>query len=290
MAAMPDANATAASACSSSARASSKRATVGFQSGDDHAAVGGRTAPGGHGLVRVAPALDIGQRVGGGQVDRQRVDAEPLQVGAAAVDGDRVGMQRCGHASTLPETSRIRRNSTASAETEASFDILCNMRRVGRRAALAKAQLDETDLELLAALTRDAEITNKALAHRLGLAESTCAHRVRALRERGIIRDTRVRVDGAALGYPLQAIIKVRLANHTGPKVTALFDALVAVPRVLQVSTSRASTTSWCTSRWRMRRRCATSCWNTSRSTRSCAAPRPSSCSSSATAPACSPR
>ncbi|MBN6191620.1 Lrp/AsnC family transcriptional regulator [Aneurinibacillus sp. BA2021] len=100
---------------------------------------------------------------------------------------------------------------------------------------LAKAQLDETDLELLAALTRDAEITNKALAHRLGLAESTCAHRVRALRERGIIRDTRVRVDGAALGYPLQAIIKVRLANHTGPKVTALFDALVAVPRVLQV-------------------------------------------------------
>ncbi|MEV7799749.1 Lrp/AsnC family transcriptional regulator [Microbacterium foliorum] len=101
--------------------------------------------------------------------------------------------------------------------------------------ALAKAQLDETDLEILAVLTRDAEVTNKALAHALGLAESTCAHRVRALRERGIIRDTRIRVDGAALGLPLQAIIKVRLANHTGPKVTALFDALASIPRVLQV-------------------------------------------------------
>ncbi|MCE0510701.1 MAG: Lrp/AsnC family transcriptional regulator [Rhodoglobus sp.] len=100
---------------------------------------------------------------------------------------------------------------------------------------MAKAQLDETDLELLAVLTRDAEITNKALAHRLRLAESTCAHRVRSLRERGVIRDTRIRVDGAALGFPLQAIIKVRLANHTGDKVTALFDALAGVPRVLQV-------------------------------------------------------
>lgn len=100
---------------------------------------------------------------------------------------------------------------------------------------MAKAQLDEVDLEILAALTRDADVTNKALAHRLGLAESTCAHRVRALRDRGVIRDTRVRLDGAALGCPLQAIIKVRLANHTGPKVIALFDALVGIPRVLQV-------------------------------------------------------
>ncbi|GAA2940452.1 Lrp/AsnC family transcriptional regulator [Microbacterium luteolum] len=97
------------------------------------------------------------------------------------------------------------------------------------------AALDEVDLALLAALLDDAEITNKALAHRLGLAESTCAHRVRALRERGVIRDTRIRVDEAALGYPLQAIIKVRLANHTGPKVTALFEALASIPRVLQV-------------------------------------------------------
>lgn len=95
--------------------------------------------------------------------------------------------------------------------------------------------LDEVDLALLAALSVRADTTNKALAAQLGLAESTCAHRVRALRDRGIIRDTRVRLDAAALGFPLQAIIKVRLANHTGAKVTALFDALVRIPRVLQV-------------------------------------------------------
>lgn len=97
------------------------------------------------------------------------------------------------------------------------------------------AVLDELDLEILAVLSERADITNKALSTRLGLAESTCAHRVRSLRTRGIIRDVRMRLDEAALGYPLQAMIKVRLANHTGAKVNALFDALVAIPRVLQV-------------------------------------------------------
>ncbi len=100
---------------------------------------------------------------------------------------------------------------------------------------MAKAQLDELDLEILAALSTRADVTNKALAQQLGLAESTCAHRVRSLRDRGVIRDSHVRLDVAALGYPLEAIIKVRLANHTGDKVNALFEALVATPRVLQV-------------------------------------------------------
>ncbi len=100
---------------------------------------------------------------------------------------------------------------------------------------MAKAQLDELDVEILAALSTRADVTNKALAQQLGLAESTCAHRVRSLRDRGVIRDSHVRLDVAALGYPLEAIIKVRLANHTGDKVNALFEALVATPRVLQV-------------------------------------------------------
>lgn len=101
--------------------------------------------------------------------------------------------------------------------------------------ALVNSSLDELDLRVLAALSIRADLTNKALAQQLGLAESTCAHRVRSLRDRGIIRDSRIRIDHAALGFPIEAIIKVRLANHTGDKVNALFDALAATPRVLQV-------------------------------------------------------
>lgn len=97
------------------------------------------------------------------------------------------------------------------------------------------AGLDETDLRLLAALVANAELTNKALAARLGLAESTCAYRVRALRDRGVIRGTRLDLDLAALGRPLQAVVKVRLGSHDEVGVSTLFDELVAVPGVLRV-------------------------------------------------------
>ncbi len=98
----------------------------------------------------------------------------------------------------------------------------------------SQPRLDSVDHRILGALSVDASLTNKALASRLGLAESTCAYRVRALREAGIIRDTRLRLDTAALGYPLQAIIKVRLGSHSQEHVNRLYDDLAATPGVIQ--------------------------------------------------------
>ncbi len=95
--------------------------------------------------------------------------------------------------------------------------------------------LDSVDRQILAALLQDADLTNKALATRLGLAESTCAYRVRALRDTGVIVGTRLQVDYALLGCPLQAIIKVRLGSHDQANVNQLYDDLVAVPGVIQV-------------------------------------------------------
>lgn len=103
-----------------------------------------------------------------------------------------------------------------------------------RRPGLASG-LDEIDLAILAALSADAALTNKALATRLGLAESTCAYRVRALRESQVIRGTALRVDAAMLGYPLQAIIKVRLGSHDQEHVHRLYDDLTDTSGVIQV-------------------------------------------------------
>ncbi len=98
----------------------------------------------------------------------------------------------------------------------------------------APVALDELDLEILRALGADGRLTNKALAARLGVAESTCAYRVRSLRDRGVIIGTSVQVQVAALGFPLQAVIKVRLGSHDHQHVTRLYDSLVEVPGVLQ--------------------------------------------------------
>ena len=90
-------------------------------------------------------------------------------------------------------------------------------------------------MRLLRALRDDPTATNRTLAERLHIAESTCAYRTRSLRTRGVIRPPVLRVDPAALGRPLAAVIKVRLGAHTKPLVTSLYAALVAVPGVLQV-------------------------------------------------------
>lgn len=98
-----------------------------------------------------------------------------------------------------------------------------------------EGEIDDIDRAILRELTASADMTNKALAERVGLAESTCAHRVRMLKNRGVIRDVQVRLDGTALGYPLQGIIKVRMRNHTPENVRDVFDALSRIPHVLQV-------------------------------------------------------
>jgi DNA-binding Lrp family transcriptional regulator len=96
------------------------------------------------------------------------------------------------------------------------------------------AALDSVDRGILRELGDNPELTNKALATRLGIAESTCAYRLRALRDNGVITGRRLDVDTRTLGYPLQAVIKVRLGSHSKEHVEKLYDDLVRTPGVIQ--------------------------------------------------------
>lgn len=96
------------------------------------------------------------------------------------------------------------------------------------------AALDSVDRGILRELGDNPELTNKALATRLGIAESTCAYRLRALRDNGVITGRRLDVDTRTLGYPLQAVIKVRLGSHSKEHVERLYDDLVRTPGVIQ--------------------------------------------------------
>jgi DNA-binding Lrp family transcriptional regulator len=99
----------------------------------------------------------------------------------------------------------------------------------------SQAALDGTDLAILAALVEDGRMTNAALASRAGVAESTCAYRVRALRESGVLTGIRAHLSPEALGRPLHAIIKVRLGSHSRELVHHLYDRLTGLPGVLTV-------------------------------------------------------
>ncbi|MCF2530183.1 Lrp/AsnC family transcriptional regulator [Yinghuangia soli] len=95
--------------------------------------------------------------------------------------------------------------------------------------------LDGTDLAILAALVEDGRMTNAAIAARIGVAESTCAYRIRALRQSGTVASITARLDLAALGHPINAIVKVRLGSHSRDLVRDLYDNLVKVPGALSV-------------------------------------------------------
>jgi Lrp/AsnC family leucine-responsive transcriptional regulator len=71
-------------------------------------------------------------------------------------------------------------------------------------------RIDETDQKLLDALAVNARLSLKELAQAAGMSSPSAAERLRRLEERGIIRAFTIDIDPAALGYPMQAIVRVR--------------------------------------------------------------------------------
>jgi len=97
------------------------------------------------------------------------------------------------------------------------------------------SNLDEVDRRIVLELARDARLPNNTLAARAGIAPSTCLGRVRALRERGVIRGYHAEVDQAALGRPLQAMIAVRLQSTARGHIRTFVGEVARLPEVLNV-------------------------------------------------------
>lgn len=70
--------------------------------------------------------------------------------------------------------------------------------------------LDDTDRRILEILLEDSRISLKDLAGHVGLSSPSASERVRRLEERGVIRAFTVEIDPKALGYQLQAIVRIR--------------------------------------------------------------------------------
>lgn len=70
--------------------------------------------------------------------------------------------------------------------------------------------LDDIDRHILEALSRDSRISLKELARLAGLSSPSVSERLRRLEERGVIRAFTVEIDPQALGYQLQAIVRIR--------------------------------------------------------------------------------
>ncbi|GAB4387729.1 Lrp/AsnC family transcriptional regulator [Albidovulum sp.] len=87
--------------------------------------------------------------------------------------------------------------------------------------------LDETDSRLLAALQRDAHLTNQELGEALNLSPSQAGRRRQRLEAEGLITGYAARLDPLALGLSVQAFVQVQMARH-GAETTSAFSRLIA--------------------------------------------------------------
>lgn len=92
--------------------------------------------------------------------------------------------------------------------------------------------MDRTDARLLLELAADPRATGVGLAQRLGLSRNTVQARLARFENRGVLGSFERRIDPAAMGYPLTALITVTVVQQRLDDVAA---SLGEIPEVLEI-------------------------------------------------------
>jgi Lrp/AsnC family transcriptional regulator len=78
-----------------------------------------------------------------------------------------------------------------------------------------RAKIDNIDRRIIHFLQRDASLSQRELAERVGLSQNACWRRIQRLRADGILRDARALVDLGALGLDLTVFVMIRTRHHS---------------------------------------------------------------------------
>jgi len=96
-------------------------------------------------------------------------------------------------------------------------------------------KLDDIDLRILTILYKNADITNKELAAKIGIAPSTCLERVKRLKNSGVIKNAFIDVNLKTIGGNIEAIAAIRLQPYNKEVVNRLRDDLLKLPEILSM-------------------------------------------------------
>jgi Lrp/AsnC family leucine-responsive transcriptional regulator len=98
---------------------------------------------------------------------------------------------------------------------------------------MPRANLDRTDLAILAVLQAEGRIANAELAGRVSLSSSACLRRVQRLEADGIIRGYAATLSAQALGLGLQAFVRVQLSRHDSGAIDGFVERVQAWDEVI---------------------------------------------------------
>jgi len=95
--------------------------------------------------------------------------------------------------------------------------------------------LDKLDLQILNLLQENAKLTNKEIAHHLGLTVTPVYERIKRLEREGYIKAYVAIIDKAKVGYPLTAFCDVSLKEHSNKYLAKFAEEIKALEEVQEI-------------------------------------------------------
>ena len=94
--------------------------------------------------------------------------------------------------------------------------------------------LDRYDQKILRILQKEGRISNQDLAEKIGLSQSPCLRRVRALEENGLIVGYRAILDAKKLSLSMMTLIHISLDKHTPERFDNFEAEINNLPQILE--------------------------------------------------------
>ncbi|MCT8998821.1 Lrp/AsnC family transcriptional regulator [Chelativorans intermedius] len=94
-------------------------------------------------------------------------------------------------------------------------------------------EVDQIDRRILRALQRDAGLSQRDLAEKVGLSQNACWRRLRALEDHGIIRGRTLQLDRGKLGLGLVVFVLVKTRHHSAAWLQTFRQHVSGIPEVV---------------------------------------------------------
>ena len=94
-------------------------------------------------------------------------------------------------------------------------------------------KMDNIDRSILRALQKNAGLSQRELADRVGLSQNACWRRLNILRENGLLGSHTLRLDPARLGLGLTVFVMVRTRHHSREWLEQFHQVVTAIPNVI---------------------------------------------------------
>ena len=96
-------------------------------------------------------------------------------------------------------------------------------------------ELSRIDAKILSTLQKEGNLSQRALAERIGLSQSACWRRLKRLHDEGLIEGYHARINARLVGLDLTVFVMIRTRHHSADWAAKLTSHVSAIPDVVEM-------------------------------------------------------